>query len=242
MADHEVLQEHGQRFRDIPGGVLPMGAPEDDTDAEPDERPPHQRRIAPFAMQITPVTVGEYAGFVTATNRRPPLYWHDPRYSQATQPVVGVSWFDAAAYAEWAGMRLPTEAEWEWTARGAAALRYPWGNRFQLARCATRNLMAGPAPVGSFPQSASPFGIEELVGNLGQWVADAYRADAYCQGAESDRACADKDSAYRVVRGGGWLLNPRTARATRRMGVWAHFREAHLGFRCARDLPQHGHV
>lgn len=217
-----------------------MGAPSDEPDAAPDESPVHTRAIAPFYMDRYPVTVSRYGAFLHATGHRAPLTWGDARFMAPNQPVVGVAWQDAAAFAAWAGLRLPTEAEWEWAARGPDALRYPWGNRFVLARCAQRDLMAGPAPVGSFPQSASPFGIQELVGNLAQWVADVYRADAYACPESAHDPTAAVDTPYRVVRGGGWLLDGTTARASKRSGVHAHFREAHLGFRCARDAASDG--
>lgn len=219
----------------IAGGVLRMGSGPDDPDAEPEERPLHERRIAPFYLDRFPVTVARYAAFLAAADRPPPLYWRDARFRGPEQPVVGVSWHDAQAFCAWAGLRLPTEAEREWAARGPRHYRYPWGNRFQLHRCAQRNLMAGPAPVGSFAESASPFGVEELVGNLAEWTADAYAPDAYAARAAGRPGPSGADTAYRVVRGGGWLLDARTARCARRVGVWAPFREAHLGFRCARD-------
>ncbi len=223
----------------IEGGIVHLGAPPEDPLAAADERPMHPVRIEPFLMQKTPVTVGQYSPFLEETGAAKPLYWDDPRFSQPEQPVVGVSWFDARDYAAWAGLRLPTEAEWEWSARGPEGRRYPWGDRFQLARCATRDLMAGPAPVGAFPMSAGPWGVEELIGNLAQWVADPYEEAAYARAAGASALPQPNDAnPYRVLRGGGWMLNAATARCTRRMGVWAEFREAHLGFRCVRDVTQ----
>jgi formylglycine-generating enzyme required for sulfatase activity len=102
-----------------------------------------------------------------------PSFWNDPTLNQDDQPVVGVDWFDAYAYAKWAGKRLPTSDEWEYAARGNTKQLWPWGDQFDGARCVGphRNL-SGPVPVTAPTGDVSPFGVRHLAGNAQEWIAD----------------------------------------------------------------------
>ena len=105
-----------------------------------------------------------------------PRFWDDPRYNAPEQPVVGVSWPEASAYAKWAGKRLPTEYEWELAARGTDGRRWPWGSDWDKTKANAYDGSAGkPLPVGSFPTGASPFGVLDMAGNVWEWTADWYR-------------------------------------------------------------------
>ena len=105
-----------------------------------------------------------------------PLFWEDPRYNDPKQPVVGVSWFEASAYAKWAGKRLPTEYEWEAAARGTDKRQWPWGSEWDKTRADSYDGSAGkPVPVGSYPAGASPYGVLDMAGNVWEWTADWYQ-------------------------------------------------------------------
>ncbi len=187
--------------------------------------------LKPFYLDKTEVTNELYALFLAANNSAPPPLWKGGLFAAGAEklPVTDVSWEDATTYAAWAGKRLPTEAEWEYAARGGKDWLYPWGNewRAELANVNGKQLQ----PAGSFTQSGGAFGAFDLIGNAAEWTASAYSACAKDEAASSD-------AANKVVRGGSYESKEATAAArqslpAKRQGN-ANFKA--VGFRCARDV------
>jgi formylglycine-generating enzyme required for sulfatase activity len=170
------------------------------------------------------------ARFVDRTGRPGPLSWSGGRFpeGQARHPVHGVSWFEAMAFAEWKNLRLPTEAEWEFAARGTDGRLYPWGPEFDPARCTTRERkLEDTVPVDSLPEGKSPFGVLHLAGNVAEWTADLYRP--YPGGVE-DKRVGPRD---RVVRNDFFKGTALSLRATVRTAHAPVSRFPGLGFRVA---------
>ena len=233
----------------IPAGPFLMGR----DDGPADERPQHRIGLPEFSIDRLPVTNAQFAHFIEskgvggATGER----WYDTDDNDArihrrdgkwqadtgfeNHPVVEASWFGAAAYCGWSGKRLPTEAEWEKSARGTDGRKFPWGNE---PPDRTRAHFSGGwndlRPVGSFPKGASPYGVLDLAGNGWEWVSSAYLPYAYNA---SDGREDSKRPQVRVTRGGGHDSPAEELTTTHRGGhVSRNFRSGHhnIGFRCAR--------
>jgi formylglycine-generating enzyme required for sulfatase activity len=160
-------------------------------------------------------------------------YRDDPAYAQF--PVIGVTWDDAAAYCQWAGKRLPTEAEWEYAASGPENFNWPWGNTFELGRSAAGE--RDTQPVDAYPQGASPFGAHNLAGNVAEWVADVYVVDFYAAAPPRDPE-GEGGGYFRLYRGGSYGDGDRALYTTSRRTVKArNYSTIDLGFRCARSAP-----
>ncbi len=256
----------------VPGGIFSMGS----ADGEEDEAPEHEVTLSEFCLDTKEVTVAEYrscveagacsAGFKTAQRAGYGLgYWKQwdqfchwssgPEMDQ--HPMNCVDWKQATAYCTWKGSRLPTEAEWEFAARGNSRHKYPWGDEapspllangcgdecVDMAKKTLRETWARTykgddgwpttAPVGSFPKGASPFGILDLAGNVWEWTLDSY--SRYPREATTNPRQSKGDNTPRVCRGGGWS-NFRPARITSTQRAWhlPDSRIGDLGFRCAR--------
>jgi formylglycine-generating enzyme required for sulfatase activity len=213
----------------VPAGEFQMGSTTYD-----DEEPVHTVALDGFWLDRTEVTNAQYQKCVAAGDCEVSRCASDSNYNGATQPVVCVSWHDAVAYCEWAGGRLPTEAEWEYAARGPEALTYPWGNTWDCAR-GNFNADCGfdsydyTAPVGSFPEGASWVGARDLSGNVWEWVADWY--GSYPSGRQVNPA-GPQSGSYRVLRGGSWGNNENHVRGANRLGSAPSNTFDNYGFRC----------
>lgn len=222
----------GQPYVWIPPGEFQMGCSPDDDEGFDDEKPQHLVRIPRgFWLGQTPVTVGAYRRFVSATAWRAP---EKPEFSQTDEhPVVNVSWEDAAAYCEWAGGRLPTEAEWEYAARaGKSAARY--GPIDEIAWY-SENSGGQTHPVRQL--KPNDWGLYDMLGNVVEWVGDWYEEDYYEKlPTPAIDPKGPSSGNYRVWRGGSWLLLPRFVRASVRLRNLPVVRVNSFGFRCVREV------
>jgi formylglycine-generating enzyme required for sulfatase activity len=210
--DTRINPQDGAVMVFIPAGAFPMGSAE----GEVDERPVHQVYLDDYYIYKTPVTVAQYRKFCTATGQEMPKApswgWQD------THPVVNVTWHDAQAYAAWARVRLPTEAQWEKAARGDDGRTYPWGATWDAAKCnSSESNRKQTTPVGSFPAGASPYGVLDMAGNVWNWCADWYDG-AYYQTSPARNPTGPTTGTYRVLRGGSWNNDEYYTRSANRDG------------------------
>ena len=254
-------EKDGAKMRLIPAGEFEMGNSLDE--GGDDERPVHTVYIDSFYLDVYEVTNAQYKQFIEETGHTAPAFWDDPDLNAPNHPVVGVSWYDAAAYCQWAGKRLPTEAEWEKAARGGlVGKRHPWSDESPEAfKCnfadkqapswanwAHRKLDDGyqfTAPVGTYPPNG--FGLHDMAGNVWEWCMDAYAPRAYANSPKDNPVAggliAFDSSDYtnvttvRVHRGGGWLHPPGNLRVSNRNSLHPANASIYLGFRCAMRLP-----
>ena len=222
----------------IPGGTFMLGSPETEEERFRDEGPRHEVRVADFYLGRYPVTNEEYARFLAANPGEPePALWSDRRFNQARQPVVGVSWEEAQRYCAWAGLRLPSEAEWEYACRAGTTTRYHSGDaEADLARVGWYAANSGGQLHAVGEKEPNAFGLYDMHGNVFEWMEDVWHAD--CRGAPADGAAwLSGEHPARVVRGGSYFFQPRFLRAAYRYAVHADDRVRWLGFRCARAAP-----
>lgn len=205
-----------------------------------DEQPVKQVFLDTYAIDKYEVTNHQYAAFVAATNHRkpgPPSRYakNMARMRGTNQPVVYVSWDDAAAFCRWKGKRLPTEAEWEKAMRGGDKRLWPWGNEVDpLASnwAVARDGYDVTAPVGTFQRDVSPYGVADGAGNVIEWVADWYGESFY--GSAADRNPRGPEfGTYKVLRGGAYTTSGTDVRVTSRSKMVPDFRDETIGFRCA---------
>lgn len=219
-------------FAPIPKGKFTMGCTEGDTECDPDEKPAHRVTIARgYYLAETPTTNEQYKKCVDAGSCQ-----RSADIGKADHPVVNVDWNDAKQFCEWAGGRLPTEAEWEYAARGGRNdWRYPWGNEIShdvanYLGTGGKDQWVGTSPVKSFP--ANGYGLYDMAGNVWQWVADWN--GAYSGGSVTNPKEPSKGSGH-VYRGGSWADATLHLRVSRRFSIKPGFRIIYFGFRCVRD-------
>ncbi|WP_412542693.1 ergothioneine biosynthesis protein EgtB [Longispora sp. K20-0274] len=253
----------------VPAGPFTMGT-DIEPWALDNERPAHRVDVAAFLIDVAPVTNAEYEAFVTDGGYTDQRWWAPDGWSHVRaagltgpghwgpdgtytrfgrvearipdEPVVHVCWYEADAYARWAGKRLPSEAEWEKAARWDPATgrsrRYPWGDddpTVEHANLGQRHL--SPAPVGAYPAGVSPLGVHQLVGDVWEWTSSVFtgypgfRAFPYREYSE-----VFFGPEYRVLRGGSFGTDAAACRGTFRNWDYPIRRQIFAGFRCARDV------
>jgi formylglycine-generating enzyme required for sulfatase activity len=245
----------------VPAGEFDMGSDDDDVDYAVrlcsesrsdcerewfgDEQPAHTVALDGFWIDRTEVTNGQYRQCVDAGTCDPPAasssstrdsYYGDSAYDG--YPVIWVTWHQAAAYCEWAGARLPTEAEWEYAARGSDRRMYPWGNA--APDCAKANYLGkdggcvgDTTAVGSYPAGASWCNTLDMAGNVWEWVADWYEIGYYGR-SPSRNPMGPSSGEYRVLRGGSRYDAAYIVRSAHRYGYLPDNANNDVGFRCAR--------
>jgi formylglycine-generating enzyme required for sulfatase activity len=217
----------GIDFIQIPGGTFTMGSPPDEEGRFEDEGPQHDVTISAFELGKTEVTNAQYAQFLhdRPTVERPPG-WSDNL--RGDEPVGGVTWDEAKQFAQWAGGRLPTEAEWEYAARaGSSASRY--GSLDDIAWY-SENSGSRKHPVGQ--KEANEWGLHDLLGNLYEWCSDRY--GPYSSSSLIDPS-GPTEGENGVLRGGSYKYGAGDTRAAVRIKAGPGFRDDDNGFRVARN-------
>lgn len=226
----------------IPEGYFSMGT--NSTDSE-DQQPMHYVYTSAFYIDRQEVSNAQYNKFLEATSHAKPRFWDDVRFNQPDLPVVGVSWFDAMAYARWKGGRLPTEAEWEKAARGNDGRLYPWGAKWArgfhlyfVNVYGVEDNYPFTGPVDYFESGASPFGLLNMAGNVWEWCLDWYDKNYYKISPELDPQGPEKKR-MKVVRGGSWVNTLDDITLTRRGRNFPHIKNKLYGFRIVKPVtPQ----
>jgi formylglycine-generating enzyme required for sulfatase activity len=215
---------------EIPGGRFMMGS-----DASSETAPRHEVTVKTFLMAKTPTTKAQYARCVAAGRcAAPPCRWPAAE-GEGEHPVVCVSWDDARAYAKWAGGRLPSEAEWEYAARGAGGDRmFPWGD--EAPTCARARVFGcgrGAVPVCSTPAGSTAQGLCDMIGEVWEWTEDGWHKSYL--GAPADGGAWEPGGPTQVNRGGSWDYEGRVIRNVDRNQTGGVEHSDDLGFRPAKS-------
>jgi formylglycine-generating enzyme len=236
----------------IPEGAYFIGSPPQEPGRYLNEGPQHRVRLPAFYITTTEITNDLYGLFLNATGHTPPLYWLDKNLNAPTQPVVGVTWYDAVAFAAWlsrqtgAAYSLPTEAQWEAAARGGlVAQAFPWGSEDQVVGdqyLANYNPNAFDedgyrytAPVGRFP--ANGYGLFDMAGNVAEWCLDWYEATYYAR-SPIDNPLGPSGGKNKVLRGGSWFSRSRDLRCASRQFAPPQNADGFIGFRLVHPVQK----
>ena len=235
----------------ISAGLFPMGVPKWARDGGRDEYPNHEVELKAYYLDKYEVTNGRYLEFIEGTGHRPPKHatdatknlWHGGLMPEsiANLPVVNVDWFDAQTYCQWAGKRLPTEAEWEKGGKGTDDRRFPWGDVEPTHKHLNFNQTwrgeSTLVPVGIYEAGKSPYGLYDMAGNVWEWVADWYDMEYYGKSPRKNPS-GPKHGTRRVLRSSGWQVETPQVRVFTRVAADPLNRDHSTGFRCAADVPQ----
>ena len=219
-----------------------------------DEGPSRTVTLDSFHIDKYEVSNKKYGEFMKATGHPAPAYWDDHRRNKPEQPVSGVNWYDAKAYCSWANKRLPTEAEWEKTARGPKGFKYPWGDDPDPSKANYGRKQEFTSNVDAYPEGKSPYGVYNMAGNVFEWVADWYDPNYYKNSQAQVNPVGPSDGAFlsgtgtyvdriavgkkRVIRGGSWYAPEASITNTHRFwnDPMNNSYGVGLGIRCARSI------
>jgi formylglycine-generating enzyme required for sulfatase activity len=219
----------------IPSGSFVMGK---NTSASSDWQPEHKITISSFFMDKKEVTNSQYYDFCVSTNNPLPFYWGMKEFRSGPDfpdyPVVGITYFEAEKYARWAGKRLPTEAEWEYAARGGLTGKsFPFGDQIDSTKVNYGRKYKGLVKVGSFPPNG--FGLSDITGNAWEWTSDFYSDDYYSR-SPAENPKGPETGRFKVIRGGSWHSGPMCVQTFYRNGLSPSWVDFAVGFRCVKDV------
>lgn len=262
LADHESSKQpplwtaldEAERLAaiEIPGGmvVVPAGSflmgsdPQKDRAAGPQEFPQRRVHLDTFWIDRYEVSNVDYLRFVLGTGADWPKFWRETPFPEkvSLHPVINVSWYEADAYCQWAGKRLPSEAEWEKAARGEQAPIFPWGDepagwiKSNIAHSGSKRGFKYPplANVTRYDKGVSPYGVYQMAGNVSEWVSDWFDPEYYRRGVDVNPQGPDTGE-MKVFRGGSWNEDPEVARSAGRNAGPPDRRSYLTGFRCAQS-------
>lgn len=233
----------------IPAGEFTMGASDSDEKAATQEKPAHKVYLDTYYIYKNEVTNRQFRKFVDETGYKAEGNWEKWVTSGTDDyPVVMVSWNDAAAYCKWAGVKLPTEAQWEKAARGTDKRIYPWGNTWDPSLCNNKEIphkliegkarylfeKTGILPVGFFSGGVSPYGVADMSGNVREWCSDWFKDDYYEESPQKNPQGPDSGE-DKVLRGGSFFGEISSCRITAREDNEASSNDTDYGFRCMWD-------
>ena len=227
----------------IPAGPFIMGI----NGIKVEQRPRHEVYLKPFYIDRYEVTNAQYYEFLDYIKKtgdhskchkyepmskdHTPLNWEDDYYNYPEYPVIRVDWYDAYAYAAWAGKRLPTEAEWEKAARGTDERRWPWGDEWSFEKCN----IGDPKSVGSYEEGKSVYGCYDMAGSVGEWCADWGDMLYYYSRSPKNNPKGPEKGEKKIIRGGSRFANIGVLlRCTARKAMNPNLGNIGVGFRCAK--------
>ncbi|HEX8818366.1 MAG TPA: SUMF1/EgtB/PvdO family nonheme iron enzyme [Archangium sp.] len=243
----------------IPAGTFRMGSQESSN-----EGPVREVHLSAYYIDRFPVTNRQYRAFIEAEGYRTkrywtaagweliqargihqPLYWNDPHWNAEAQPVTGLNWWEARAYARFVGKTLPTEAQWECAARGRDGRRFPWGeaeptpaHANYAVDCDPTELLRSATPVSACLAGASPWGCMDMAGNVGEWCLDNASANYLWDLTHTDPLFWTGEEADHIVRGGSGLHNEDYLRCSSRDYYPPTLRDNLVGLRCVLTLEE----
>lgn len=217
----------------VPPGRFTMG----DRNGEPAEYPEREVTMSGFLIDKTEVSNEAYARCVAAGVCDPAPYTDDERLGAPDHPVVGVTWMDAEAFCKWMDKDLPTEAQWEYAAKGKDYRKWPWSGAFDPKRANTAmqgDFHGKTAPVTAYPNGESPYGVLNMAGNVAEWTRDYFDPTWYRSTDANTNPTGPERGRERVVRGGSYRDSSHTARVSARAAKLPTESDNTIGFRCVK--------